>query len=183
MVDAVQGPDDVLNDLHQLLAAAKVGQPYVLLGASFGGLVAYNYANTYPDDVFGMVLLDSMFPDELKLEPLVDPKERYAAYDAEDENESLERISHYKMLKAAQRYVGKEPAIPVTYLASIPEGFDKDDLGDEYNSKILGVQEAYVDRFRPGKLIRVDAPHFMEPEIPDQIAQELRDVIAIAGGR
>lgn len=182
-VDAVQRPKDVLDDVHRLLAAAEVGPPYVLLGASFGGLVAYLYANTYPDEVFGMVLLDSMFPDELKLEHLIDPKERYVAYDTEDENGSLERISHYKMLNAAQRYVGKEPAIPVTYLASIPEGFDKDDLGDKYNSKILGVQEAYVDRFRPGKLIRVDVPHFMEPKIPDRIAQELRDVIAAAGQR
>jgi hypothetical protein len=37
-----------------------------------------------------------------------------------------------------------------------------------------------VDRFSPGTLKRVDAPHFMEPVIPDQIVEELRGVIAAA---
>jgi hypothetical protein len=129
------------------------------------------------------VLLDSMFPDELKLEPLVPAKERFVAYDAEDENESLERISHYKALMAAERYIGKEPAIPVTYLASIPEGYDKSELGEPYNTRIVQVQQGYVNRFAPGTLRKVDASHFMEPVIPDQIAEELRLVITTARSR
>ena len=59
-----------MEDLHRLLAAAGVEPPYVLLGASFGGMLAYLYANTYPDEVVGMVLLDAMFPDELSMEYL-----------------------------------------------------------------------------------------------------------------
>ena len=179
-VDAVQRPADAIRDLNRLLATAKVKPPYVLLGASFGGLLAYLYANTSPDDVVGMVLLDSMFPDELKLEPLLEPKNRYAAYDVEDEK-SLERISHYKTLKAAENYIGREPAIPVTYLASIPEGFDQSEYGPEYNTKISAAQRAYVARFAPGNLRRVPAPHFMEPAIPDTIVKELLAVIAAAG--
>ena len=64
-VDAVQLPQDALRDLHRLLDAAGIDAPYVLVGASFGGMLAYLYANEHPDDVVGMVLLDSMFPDEL----------------------------------------------------------------------------------------------------------------------
>ena len=66
----------------------------VKLGRPFGGLLSYLYANTHPDEVVGMVLLDSMFPDELSLDYLFKPADRYKAFDAEDENESLERISH-----------------------------------------------------------------------------------------
>jgi len=44
-VDGPQSPDDAMRDLHRLLAAAGVDPPYVLLGASFGGLLAYLYAN------------------------------------------------------------------------------------------------------------------------------------------
>ncbi len=43
------------------------------------------------------------------------------------------------------------------------------------------VQAAYVERFSPGVLKRVDAPHYMEPVIPDEIADEVRAVIAAAG--
>ena len=67
-MDEPQLPEDALTDMRRLLAAAKVEPPYVLLGASFGGLLSYLYANTYPDEVVGMVLLDSMFPDELSLD-------------------------------------------------------------------------------------------------------------------
>ena len=109
------------------------------------------------------------------------PSERFKAFSAEDENESLERISHYKVQKASQRYIGKEPAIPVTYLSSIPEGYDVNDYGvPAYNEKILGIQEAYVKRFSPGRYLRVDVPHFMEVEIPEKITSELRRVIAAA---
>lgn len=179
-VDAPQSPDDAMSDLHNLLAAAQVEPPYVLLGASFGGLLSYLYANRYPGEVVGMVLLDSPFPDELSLEHLIPAEERYRAFDEVDENASLERISHFKVFKAATEYIGEEPAIPVTYLASLQEPMNEFGI-PEYDRVILDVQAAYVDRFAPGKLIRVDSPHFMEPAIPGEIEDALRDVIASAG--
>ena len=181
-VDAPQLPQDALGDMRGLLQAADVKPPYVLLGASFGGLLSYLYANEHPDEVAGMVLLDSMFPDELSLDPLFPPGDTYKAFSEEDENDSLERISHYKVLEAAQPYIGKEPAIPVTYLSSIPEGYDVNDYGiQEYDDRILGLQKAYAERFSPGRYVRVDAPHFMEVAIPDRITRELRRVIAATG--
>jgi hypothetical protein len=123
-----------------------------------------------------------MFPDELSLDPLFPPADTYRAFSAEDENDSLERISHYKVLTASQRYIGREPAIPVTYLSSIPEGYDVNDYGiEEYDDSILDLQRAYAERFAPGRYVRVDAPHFMEVAIPDRITRELRRVIAAAG--
>lgn len=181
-VDAAQSPDDAIGDLHDLLAAAGVKPPLVLLGASFGGLLSYLYANLHREDVVGMVLLDSPFPDELSLEHLVPPDDRYAAFDKEDEDPatSLERISHFKALTGASRYIGKEPSIPVTYLASLQEPMNT--LGvPAYDKAILGLQAAYVKRFSPGKLVRVDSPHFMEPAVPEKIAAALRDVINSAG--
>lgn len=96
---------------------------------------------------------------------------------------ALPSLSHYKVLKLGQRYIGREPKIPVTYLASTSEGHDKQGFSEEYNTKIVQLQQDYVDRFSPGALKKVDAPHFMEPVIPDRIAAEVREVIAAAGGR
>lgn len=50
---------DVTADLHALLTAAQIPGPYVLVGHSAGGLSQRLYASTYPDDVAGMVLIDS----------------------------------------------------------------------------------------------------------------------------
>ena len=45
-------------DLHALLTAAKEPGPYVLVGHSWGGLIARLFASTYPGEVAGLVLVD-----------------------------------------------------------------------------------------------------------------------------
>jgi len=48
---------DIVTDLHALLHAAAVAEPYVLVGHSDGGLFVRLYASTYPGEVVGMVLV------------------------------------------------------------------------------------------------------------------------------
>lgn len=50
-------------DLRTLLDRAHETGPYVLVGHSFGGLYVLNFAEQYPDQVAGVVLLDSTHPD------------------------------------------------------------------------------------------------------------------------
>ncbi|MET0475147.1 MAG: alpha/beta hydrolase [Mycobacterium sp.] len=50
---------DLTTDLHDLLTAADIPGPYVLAAHSAGGLVARLYASTFPDEVAGMVLIDT----------------------------------------------------------------------------------------------------------------------------
>jgi len=49
----------VVEDLHALLTAARVPPPYFLVGHSLGGLFTQLYARTFPDEVTGVVLVDS----------------------------------------------------------------------------------------------------------------------------
>jgi len=60
---------EIAKDLHSLLQRAGVPPPYVLAGASFGGLNSRVYAGLYPKEVAGMVLIDSADEDELRLAP------------------------------------------------------------------------------------------------------------------
>lgn len=60
--DTSQDGTRVAADLHTLLHAAHVPGPYVLAGHSFGGLYVMAYAAHYPQDVAGMVLIDSTSP-------------------------------------------------------------------------------------------------------------------------
>lgn len=50
---------DGVSDLHALLNAAKESGPYILVGASWGGMIVKLYASTYPDEVSGLVFVDS----------------------------------------------------------------------------------------------------------------------------
>lgn len=49
----------VVEDLHKALHAGSVPGPYVLVGHSLGGLEARVYAQRWPEDVVGMVLVDT----------------------------------------------------------------------------------------------------------------------------
>ncbi|GAA2111900.1 hypothetical protein GCM10009841_35010 [Microlunatus panaciterrae] len=63
--DATNGSQDgvhIAADLHTLLDRAHVPGPYVLAGHSFGGLYVLNFAAQFPDQVAGLVLLDSTAP-------------------------------------------------------------------------------------------------------------------------
>jgi len=52
----------IATDLHTLLQRGHVPGPYVLAGHSFGGLYVLTFAARYPDEVAGMVLVDSTAP-------------------------------------------------------------------------------------------------------------------------
>jgi pimeloyl-ACP methyl ester carboxylesterase len=54
----------IAQELHALLQAAKVAGPYVLVGHSMGGYDVRLYANLYPSEVEGMVLVDASHPDQ-----------------------------------------------------------------------------------------------------------------------
>lgn len=51
---------DAVADLHALIAAAGIATPVVLVGHSYGGLVARLYAMSHPGEVAGMVLVDAL---------------------------------------------------------------------------------------------------------------------------
>lgn len=182
-VDAVQTPDDMRHDMEAVLANGGVEPPYILMAGSFGGLVAYDFLNHHPDQVTGMVLLDTMIPDELALDAYLGPDDTFLHYREDDMCCTLERISQFDLISGLQEYIGHEPAVPMIYLASAQEPrVEYDWVTPEYVERYPDVLQAFVDRFSPGEFRWVDAPHYMDPVIPDQIADAVRDVARLASG-
>jgi pimeloyl-ACP methyl ester carboxylesterase len=56
----------VTGELHTLLHKAGIEGPYVLVGYSLGGLYSRVYADRYPEDVAGMVPVQTMHPDQFE---------------------------------------------------------------------------------------------------------------------
>ncbi|GAB3960787.1 alpha/beta hydrolase [Actinoallomurus acanthiterrae] len=59
----------VTDELHALLPAAEVPAPYVLVGHSLGGAYARHYAQRFPGEVAGLLLLDPTHEDFLVRAP------------------------------------------------------------------------------------------------------------------
>jgi pimeloyl-ACP methyl ester carboxylesterase len=56
--------ENIVEELHTLLAEGGIGGPYVLVGHSMGGVYMRAYAFRYPEDVVGMVLVDTSHEDQ-----------------------------------------------------------------------------------------------------------------------
>jgi pimeloyl-ACP methyl ester carboxylesterase len=82
---------DTVRDLHAALEAANVSGPYVLVGHSLGGLEARLFVQQWPQQVAGMVLLDTSPAGEFLIEV------KLPGY---DEAEGIERYTS-RMLKCA----------------------------------------------------------------------------------
>lgn len=59
----------IAEELHQLLTNAGVPGPYVLVGHSIGGVHVRTYAGLFPDDVAGLVFVDSSHEEQLERLP------------------------------------------------------------------------------------------------------------------
>lgn len=58
-----RGPQVVVDELHALLEKVNSPTPCVLVGHGFGGLYARHYQAQHPDNVAGIVLVDSSHPE------------------------------------------------------------------------------------------------------------------------
>ncbi len=62
--DGARTPRNIARELRETLRAAGIAGPYVVVGHSFGGLIARRFAAEYADEVAGVVLVDPMRPEE-----------------------------------------------------------------------------------------------------------------------
>ena len=57
------------GELHTLLINAKIPSPYILVGHSLGGAIARQFAAKYPNEVVGLVMVDSVHEYQMKYLP------------------------------------------------------------------------------------------------------------------
>ncbi len=57
---------DEISDLQRLLQSARIAPPYVLVGHSYGGLLARLFAKAHPKETGGIVLVDAMGRDQTR---------------------------------------------------------------------------------------------------------------------
>ena len=179
--DPVDGPQlgsDAAADLHGLLEAADVPGPYLLVGGSFGGLLATTFAGTYPDEVAGIVLLDAILPTHDEIHNAIPEASRGQVMAEAEANP--EKFVFQASLEEAKSLMTNLPDVPVAFLGAEPIeaptaflAYDKEPVVEV----IRQTREDFVAQFTGGRITYVEAPHFMEPVVPGAIIEEVRGVL------
>ena len=84
--------DDVVTEASALLKEAGVDGPLVLLGRSFGGMIVAHYAEKLPDDVVGVVILDTPAPSA----EFTEKSEPELVWDFPDNTERLDVVGGFE---------------------------------------------------------------------------------------
>ena len=169
---------DSVADLHALLGAAKVEGPYLLVGFSFGGLLAIMYAATYPDQVMGLVSLDGSLPTDDQVDQLIPAGERTQVMAEQEANQ--ERVEFYRTADQAKALVAKVPDVPVTYLAARPVELPPNWPVERMQAFIAAKQVQFTKTVPNGRLVEVQSSHDIDLEQPELVIQEIQRILEMA---
>jgi pimeloyl-ACP methyl ester carboxylesterase len=67
-------PSALSDELERLIMALKIDKPFVLIGHSYGGIIAQLYATRNPERLAGLMLMDSSHKDQLNELNKLDPR-------------------------------------------------------------------------------------------------------------
>lgn len=138
---------DQAQDLHQLLVQAKIPGPFVLIGHSMGGLVVRSYAAEHPEQVAGIVLVDSSHPDQWK--------RWLAALPPETPSEP-------PSIREARKHLSRTLTDP----KSNPENLDLVASGDQIRA--LGTLGSI-----PLRIVTHSPKWVMVPDLPESVSQQM----------
>ncbi len=183
-------PAEVVTELHDLLAAADVPGPYVLVGHSLGGAFDLLYARTYPDEVAALVSVDSPLPG---LRDLVGAEmyEKVRLFSLDPslvpgyELESYDGVTLFDEIDAA----GALRDIPVVVVrrgqaslggGPIPDGLPITQAEVDATSQAQWEAQAQWAASVPGaEVVTVpDTTHYIQNQRPDVVVDAIRDAIA-----
>jgi pimeloyl-ACP methyl ester carboxylesterase len=171
------------EELHELLRAAGVEPPYVLAGASLGGMNAQLFAVRHPDEVAGVVLVDSLHPDlDRKIEPLLGKRGARERRQALARN--AEGVTYADLLASddeLRRASGDFPPVPLIVLK---HGISFDPGGEPVPSieRLWGrLQEASAKLSPEGRVVVAEQSHHrIAEDQPELVADAIREVVEAA---
>lgn len=99
---------DMVDDLRSLLSAANLHPPYILVAHSWSGMNARWYANQYPSEIVGMVLIDAVHEDKYAHFEKVLSDERAdrmwaSVKDPSKNDENIDRMASIEQVRSSRR--------------------------------------------------------------------------------
>lgn len=170
---------EIVDDLHGLLANANVPEPYVLVAHSFGGLNVRLYASQFPTEVAGMVLVDAVHEDRFAATAKVLTPEQQARFER-DRQTNPEGLDYYESSRLVRAIGPRLPNIPIIVIArgradSWPRGYPTAELERVWRE----LQADLAGRAAQGTLLIAEgSDHNVPGSQPEIVIDATRRVVA-----
>jgi alpha/beta hydrolase fold len=160
------------KELRTLLRAAGVSPPYVVVGHSFGGMVARVFANMYRPDVEGVVLVDSSSEEQLhgRFARLV----RSMGFSWTEAEQRLDMRETERQLERGD--LGSLPLVVLTAGDPLTEDFPDwvERVLADFQRNLAGLSSDSVH------VLALDSQHFIQWDQPDLVIEAIKQVVKAA---
>jgi pimeloyl-ACP methyl ester carboxylesterase len=168
--------DQVVSEMHDLFQAAPLTQPYVLVGASAGGVLVRRYQQEYSHEVAGLVFVDSAH-EEMEWRDAAISKQ----FDPNWNNPVSLRENGFLPVNEKLVWHADIPLIVLERAERAPcsafPGLNQQQC-DAINDEWHNFQVDLARRSKYGQLRSVaGSGHRMHQQRPDAIADAIRDVV------
>lgn len=166
---------EVVENMHDLFHAAQLPGPYILAGASLGGILIRRYEERYPTDVAGLVFVDSAHEEQEWRDAAIAP-----SFDPEWKNPKYLQDNGLLAPEQNLRWRDDVPLI-VLERTDLPPcgafpGLTQTQC-DQLNSAWHSFQVDLSHRSRHGELRQIaGSGHAMHQQKPEAISQAVLDV-------
>lgn len=183
---------DLGDDLLTLLRVAKIPGPFVFVGGSFGGNIASVLAANHPEDVAGLVFIDSIPAID---DPALDPMRanltdaQFAACCADqgppslDDPGNTEHIDFKAGLGDEVASVTHLPKVPTVVLtAKVTDDCQPDWPCDAIAASTAALEALWIKDNPKGTQVLVDSGHVVQREAPDAILSQTQKIVEAVRG-
>lgn len=166
-------------DLHALLRVADIPRPIVIVGHSYGGLVALLEAVEHPDEVGGIVLIDASHPDQVARWEAVMTDLQRQTYRQSFAN--FPSVDFLASIEEARTELGPLPDVPLTVITASKglqgDGCTKSLPCAEMQAIWLDLQDEYAALRPNARHLVVPTGHYVHEADPDLVVAEIRSIL------
>jgi pimeloyl-ACP methyl ester carboxylesterase len=168
--------DKVVSEMHDLFQAGQLKQPYVLVGASAGSILVRRYQQKYPQEVAGLIFVDSAHEEmewrDAAISTQIDPNWNNPAFLQDNgflpDHQRLTWHADIPLLDLERSEKAPLSAFP---------GLTQQQV-DAINSEWHSFQVDLAARSKYGKYRLVEGSgHMMHRQKPEAIADAIQDIV------